>query len=275
MICHAPGTAGRSSGDRLTARPLSTAVTATPAGLPTAPPLEALAATIGDLKASLSTIREQMEAMRVAPGEGAPLPARELCAVPGSASAAAEAQAQAEPADWRHARAAMTGELINTRERLAAAEAAAATLQSDRERLVRRITELDRMLAKARTSEVVDGLVEQRKLTLEPVEAEEARAPGAGGELSALAAPELLRVARPALAGEAPPVVQPAGGREMARASQRLDVQAELALAQLRIAELSTALEAARLRHEAVTAEVTTLRSLTNGQIERFMGRAE
>ncbi len=250
------------------AAPLSTVMAATAAALPSAPPLEALAATIGDLKASLSTIRQQMEAMRLAPGEGGPLLSEELCAVPAAARAAA-------PADWQHARAAMTGELINTRERLAAAEAAAATLQSDRERLVRRITELDQMLAKARTSEVVDGLVEQRKLTLEPGEAEEARAHGAGGELSAIAAPELLRVARPALAGEAHPALQPTGGRDLARASQRLDLQAELALAQLRIAELSTALEAARLRQEAMTAEVTTLRSLTDGQIERFMGRAE
>jgi hypothetical protein len=238
------------------------------APLPATPPLEALAATIGDLKASLSTIREQMEAMRAAPESAALRPPAQACP-------AGVADAASGPSAWQHAKAAMTAELISTRERVAAAEAAAASLQTDRQRLVQRITELDQMLAKARTSEVVDGLVEQRRVTFEPIEAEPARSPDADGEISAIAAPELLRVARPALAGEAYPVLQPTGGRDLARAGKRLDLEAELALAQLRIAELSTALQAARMRQEAMAAEVTTLRSLTSGQIERFMGRAD
>jgi hypothetical protein len=244
------------------------AATAAPPSLPAAPPLEALAATLGDLKASLSAIREQMVALRAPPDGAAPPPPPPACALGAAA-------AESGPSAWQHAKVAMTAELVSTRERLAAAEAAAASLQTDRQRLVRRITELDQMLAKARTSEVVDGLVEQRRMTLERVEPEPSGAPDDSGEMSAIAAPELLRVARPALAGEAHPVLPPTERRDLARAGKRLDQQAELALAQLRIAELSTALQAARLRQEAMAAEVTTLRSLTDGQIERFMGHAD
>jgi hypothetical protein len=240
------------------------AAAATPAEISAAPALDQLASTLGHLKASLSAIRREMEAMRPAAG-GEPLTPAALC---GAAADAAPADGVPDEADWRHAEAAMTGELINTRERLAAAEAAAAALLIDREHLVRRITELDELLEKAQTSAVVDGLVERQRVSIEPV------APagfGAEPELSAASAPELLRVSRPALAGEAPATHKAAAPRDLARASHRLDLQAELALAQLRIVELNTALEASRLRQDAMSAEVTTLRSLTGGQIQRFL----
>ena len=52
----------------------------------------------------------------------------------------------------------------------------------------------------------------------------------------------------------------------------RLQLAAELALAQLKIAELSTALELARVRQAAIEAEVGTLRSLTDAKIRQFLG---
>jgi len=244
-----------------TAAPWAPAATATPAEKAAAPALDQLASTLGDLKASLSAIRQEMEAMRPAAG-GEPLPPAALC---GAAADGSPADGVPDEADWRHAEAAMTGELINTRERLAAAEAAAAALLTDRERLVMRITELDELLERARTSTVVNGLVERQRVSIEPAGF------GAEPELSAASAPELLRVSRPALAGEAHATPRAAAPRDLARASHRLDLQAELALAQLRISELNTALEASRLRQDAMAAEVTTLRSLTGGQIQRFL----
>jgi hypothetical protein len=229
--------------------PLPVALAATA----TSGPLDELAARIEGLKASLGTIREQMTAMRTGAA-----PPQDACAVadeedPGGA---------AGQADWRQVRAAMTGELIDTRERLAAAEGAAAALRQDRERLVGRILELDQMLAKAHTSELVDDLVE-RRAALEPVDPPPVEPPAR----PALATPGLLQVARPALAGEPLP---PDRAGAVRRSGSRLDLQAELALAQLRIVELNTALEAARRRHETMAAELTALRSLSGGPVARF-----
>jgi hypothetical protein len=150
----------------------------------------------------------------------------------------------------------MTGELTGLRERLAAADGALAELRRDREALVRHITDLDAQVQKARTRELVDALVEAQRPTMEP------EAPPAAG---------LMGMTPSALAAEPPPA-RADGRRDLARAGSRLDLQAELALAQLRIAELTTALDAARLREQAIEAEAASLRSLTDAQIKRFMG---
>ena len=81
-----------------------------------------------------------------------------------------------------------------------------------------------------------------------------------------------MRVTPSAFAAEPAPALAGAR-RDLVRAGSRLDMQAELALAQLRIAELTTALDAARLREQAVEAEADSLRSLTEAQIRRFMGQ--
>lgn len=220
--------------------------------------LDRLAGTIGDLKASLRAIREDLAAM-----DGpVPAPSEPACAAPVAASGRSaqeleelRASAAAERSAWQHAEAAMTGELTGLRGRLAAAEASVAELHEDREALVKRIRELDALVQKAYTGEVVEALVAVEQ----PPLAEPSR--GAG----------LLRVTQPALAAEAPPALKAAASPPLARTTSRLDLQAELALAQLRIAELGSALDSARLREESMAAEVTTLRSLTDAQIRRFM----
>lgn len=220
--------------------------------------LDRLAGTIGDLKASLRAIREDLAAM-----DGpVPAPSEPACAAPVAASGRSaqeleelRASAAAERSAWQHAEAAMTGELTGLRGRLAAAEASVEELHEDREALVKRIRELDALVQKAYTGEVVEALVAVEQ----PPLAE--RRLGAG----------LLRVTQPALAAEAPPALKAAASPPMARTTSRLDLQAELALAQLRIAELGSALDSARLREESMAAEVTTLRSLTDAQIRRFM----
>jgi predicted nucleic acid-binding Zn-ribbon protein len=218
-------------------------------------PLDQLTSTIGDLKASLSAIRQELADMHGAAAAGeaaAPPPAQELEEL--RASMAAERAAR------QHAEAAMTGELTGLRERLAAADAAVAELHQDREALVRRIIELDAQVQEARTSEVVEALVETPPEALEPAAAHLLPAVG------------LMRVTQPALAAEALPALKGAGDGQLTRAASRLDLRAELALAQLRIAELSTALDQARTREEAMQAEVASLRSLTDAEIRRIMG---
>ena len=86
------------------------------------------------------------------------------------------------------------------------------------------------------------------------------------------AAPErqlMLRVAQP---GPPPGSRERAAGQRPAPPVDRLQLRAELALAQLKIAELTTALESARLRQEGMEAEVSTLRSLTDAKIRKLMG---
>ena len=167
------------------------------------------------------------------------------------------ARTAAERAAWQHAEAAMTGELTGLRERLAAADAALVELRQDREALVRHITELDTLVQRGRTRELVDALVETQRPTIEPAEA--------------LPTTRLMRVTPSAFAAEPPPA-RAGARRDLARAGGCLDLQAELALAQLRIAELTTALDSARLREQATEAEAASLRSLTDAQIRRFMG---
>ena len=225
--------------------------------------LEHLAGTIADLAARLSAIREDLAAMHAATGTSDPDPVRlapERDQIPSalvSELEALRARTATERAAWQHAEAAMTGELTALRERVAAADAALAELRQDREMLVQHIGELDVLVRKARTRELVDALVETPATTIEP-----APAPPAA---------PLMRVAPSAFAAEAPQA-RSGAPRDLVRAGSRLDLQAELALAQLRIAELTTALDSARLREQAIEAEAASLRSLTEAQIKRFMG---
>jgi hypothetical protein len=227
-------------------------------------PLEHLAGTIGDLTARLSAIRQDLAALHAAspPPEvdaAPPDPAqRETRIALLNALEELRARIAAERAEWRHAKAAMTGELTGLRERLAAADGALAELRRDREALVRHITLLDAQVQKARTRELVDALVETQRPAIEPAEAPPAAS--------------LMRVTPSAFAAEPPPALAGAR-RDLVRAGSRLDLQAELALAQLRIAELTTALDAAQLREQAIEAEAASLRSLTEAQIRRFMGQ--
>lgn len=230
-------------------------------------PLEHLAGTIDDLTARLSAIRQDLAALHAAGAASdlADVPSDQLDRAQDESGIAwlealeeLRARTAAERADWQHAEAAMTGELTSLRERLAAADGALAELRQDREALVRHITELDAQVRKARTRELVDALVETKRPTIERAEAP----PVAG----------LMRVTPSAFAAEPPPAPARAS-RDLVRAGSRLDLQAELALAQLRIAELTTALDSARLREQAVEAEAASLRSLTEAQIRRFMGQ--
>lgn len=240
-----------------------------------AAPLEHLASTIGGLKASLGAIRQDLAAMHdatAASGFGGAA-ADQLCAVP---EAQAEtlialartleeqrADAAAERTARQHAEAAMTGELTALRERLAAADAAVIELRRDRELLVKHITALDELVQSARTDEVVDALVEAKPVAIEP----------AAAQAHALPAMGLMRITQSALAAEALPALGTGGGAHLARAGSRLDLQAELALAQLRIVELTTALDSVRLREEAMDAELGSLRALTESQIKRFLSQ--
>ena len=54
--------------------------------------------------------------------------------------------------------------------------------------------------------------------------------------------------------------------------SANLQLRAELALAQLKIAELSEDLRSTRAGQAALEAELNSLRALTDAKIKRFMG---
>ena len=242
-----------------------------------APPLDQLSLTIGRLKASLRAIRQDLEATRAAAGADETLRATvdRLCAVPlAEAQAArdaaasgleqARATAAGERAEWNHAEAAMTGELISLRGRLAAAEAAVARLTDDRATLVSRIVELDETLEPA-ASEVVAARDEPWQPS--PIHSAEAAEIKAGPQ-----PPLMLRAAPHDQPVIAPPPSAVAAGDRTPASGDRLQLRAELALAQLKIAELSTALESARLRQEAMEAEVGSLRSLTDAKIRQLLG---
>ena len=237
--------------------------------------LEHLASTIGDLKATLGAISQDLAAMHDPAaastiGEAA---ADQLCAVPEAQAETLIALARtleeqrtdaaAERVAWQHAEAAMTGELTALREQVAAADAAVIELRRDRELLVRHIAELDELVQSARTREMVRAMAEAEPPAIEPVAAQAHALPATG----------LMRITQSALAAEALPALGTVGGAQLARAGSRLDLQAELALAQLRIAELTTTLDSARLREEAMDAEIGSLRALTDGQIKRFLSQ--
>lgn len=225
-----------------------------------APPLDQLSLTIDQLKANLSAIRRDLEAAEQT--SGAPLD--RLCAVPlAEAQAArdaavselerARAAAAGERAEWERAEAAMTGELDSLRGRLAAAEAAVARHTGDRAPLAGRAVERD-----------------------------DAPEPGAGEGVGPPAEPWRTS---PILSAEAAEIEGAAARPPMPGAAQQgqaagvhaasddpLQLQAELALAQLKIAELSSALDSARLRQESMEAEVDTLRALTDAKIKQLLG---
>jgi hypothetical protein len=240
-------------------------------------PLDQLSVTIDGLKASLSAIRQDLETRR---GEADP-PARaieELCAAPlADAHAARDAAMSAleqfratfesERAAARAAAAATGDELSAVRDRLAAAEAEAAQLRTERAKLTSRIDELDAAVEEARTSEVVAALVEPRRGA--PIDSAQA------AELEAAPQRSLML---PVAAQLGPASIAPArsatgaDGKRPAPPVDGLQLQAELALAQLKIAELTMALQSARLHQEQVEAEVSTLRSLTDTKIRQLMG---
>jgi hypothetical protein len=87
-------------------------------------------------------------------------------------------------------------------------------------------------------------------------------------EVESVPQPPLLR--RPT--DSPPPAQAVAADKSAPAANDRLQLQAELALAQLKIAELSTALESARRRQEAMAAEVSALGALTDAQIKQLLG---
>ncbi len=139
-------------------------------------------------------------------------------------------------------------------EREAAADAVA-QLRSERATLKSRIAELEKVVKQLRTSELVAALVERP-----PVSSIET---AAAAELDAQPRREpVLNVATPVQTSE--PV---AGG-----GSANLQLRAELALAQLKIAELSEDLRSTRAGQVALEAELNSLRALTDAKIKRFMG---
>jgi predicted nucleic acid-binding Zn-ribbon protein len=236
------------------------------------PRLDQLSLTIGKLKASLSAIRQDLEA---AADQAPRTPLDRLCAVPlAEAQAArnaavskleqARATAARERAEWDHAEAAMTGELVSLRGRLAAAEAEVVRLTDDRATLVSHIVEIDETLGPSAGEEVAARAEPWRASPIHSAEA---------AEIEAVPQPApMLPVAQHDQPAVAPPPPAVATGNRAPASRDRLQLQAELALAQLKIAELSTALESARLRQEAMEAEVGTLRSLTDDKIRQLLG---
>jgi len=268
---------GGPAGAALAAAPLESGCPSQDESCGGAVPLDQLSLMIGNLKASLSALRQDLEARRDRAEDGEQAIVDELCAAPLAEAGAARdsaiseleqlrATAERERAAASAAAAAAGGELSDVRERLASAEAEVARLNEDRARLVNRIQELDAMFEKARTAELVAALAGAKSGA--PMDAAQAAEPEAAPE------PQLmLRVAQPGPAALVSPGSRAsAAERRSAPPVDRLQLQAELALAQLKIAELTTALESARLRQEGMEAEVSTLRSLTDAKIRQLMG---
>ena len=235
-----------------------------------ATPLDQLSTTIRDLRASLSAIRQGLEGQHGAPG--GPPAADQSCAPPlagpqaGRGPAAQEleqlhTQVEAERAEWRRSEAATAGELTSLRQRLADAGADAARLQGERATLASRVAELEQTLRQARTGELVASLA--RRPPASPIET------AAAAELEAApghpAGPKPTEPAQTTAAAAAGALAGAAGGAD-------LQLRAELALAQLKIASLTADLRSAHASREAVEAELTSLRSLTDAKIKRFMG---
>ncbi len=245
------------------------AATGAPVAGSQATSLDRLATTIGDLKASLSAIRQDLEA---GPGASGDLPAADqLCPAPPGGRAERDgaarelerlrAQIETERAERRRSEAASAGELTSLRQRLADAGADAARLQGERATLVSRIAELEQTLTQARTSEVVAGLVGRAPPS--PIE------PAAAAELEA--APTQPAGPNPAERAQASGTAA-AGVSAGAASATDLQLRAELALAQLKIAGLTADLRSAHASREAIEAELTSLRSLTDARIKHYMG---
>jgi chromosome segregation ATPase len=136
-----------------------------------------------------------------------------------------------------------------------------AQLRSERAALKSRIAELEKVVKQARTSEVVAALV--KRSSASPIET------AAAAEIDA--APRsgpVLKASEPAGSRGAVAADAPAS----ADGGAALQLRAELALAQLRITDLTEELESTRANQAALEAEVRSLRSLTDAKIKRFMG---
>jgi hypothetical protein len=189
-----------------------------------ATPLDQLSATIGELRLSLSAMRRDLEAVP-APQAGAPPALDALCGT-----------SPTEPADEREV----------------------ARLRTERATLEGRIAELEKVIKRLRTSEVVGALVERSPAS--PIET------AAAAELDA--GPRRAPMLKVAAAGQ----TSEAGAPAAADGEAGLQLRAELALAQLKIAELTDKLQSTRAGQAALEAELGSLRSLTDAKIKRFMG---
>jgi hypothetical protein len=126
---------------------------------------------------------------------------------------------------------------------------------------VSRIAELEQTLTRARTSEVVAGLVGRPPTS--PIET------AAAAELEA--APTHPPGPNPTERAQTPGTAA-AGAPAGAASGTDLQLRAELAQAQLKIAGLTADLRSAHASREAIEAELTSLRSLTDARIKHFMG---
>jgi cell division protein FtsB len=122
-------------------------------------------------------------------------------------------------------------------------------LRSERATLKDRVAELEKTINQMRTDQAGDALIKQ-----------------------ASAAP--VGTAAPATQPAEPAEVQPGAGpgRADGGGGEAAQLRADLASAQLRIAELSDELRSTRANKAALEAELSSLRSLTDDKIKQFMG---
>jgi cell division protein FtsB len=122
-------------------------------------------------------------------------------------------------------------------------------LRSERATLKDRVAELEKTINQMRTDQAGDALIKQ-----------------------ASAAP--VGTAAPATKPAEPAEVQPGAGpgRADGGGGEAAQLRADLASAQLRIAELSDELRSTRANKAALEAELSSLRSLTDDKIKQFMG---
>jgi hypothetical protein len=233
-----------------------------------APPLDQLSLTIGKLKASLSAIRQDLEAARAATGADEALRATidRLRAVPLAEAQAARDAATSELEQARATGRRRTGRVGSCRggdDRRARQSAGA---PGGRRGGGGRADGRPRDAGESAASEVIAARDEPWQTS--PIHSAEAAEIEAGPQI-----PLMLGAAQhDPPAGAPPPTRAVAAGDRAPASGDRLQLQAELALAQLKIAKLSTALESARLRQEAMEAEVGTLRSLTDAKIRQLLG---
>ena len=191
--------------------------------------LDRLSTTLGDLKSSLTAIREGLEGMRSSPEAAGPPPPDAACAAPAVVSGTPEVGAD---------------EL--------------ARLRSERAALKERIAGLEKVVKQARTGEATAARARgPLGSPIESAAAAEFDAPPRGGSVRTASQP----------AG-APGADAPAGADD----GTALQLRADLALAQLKITNLSEELTSTRANQAALEAELQSLRSLTDAKIKRFMG---
>lgn len=151
----------------------------------------------------------------------------------------------------------MTQELASLRQRLAKAQAEATRLQGERTTLAGSIADLGVVVEKTRTAEMISAPAER---------------PG-GSPIDSAEAMELGPMPGHGLVMDAGRAGQDAVAALSGKLdSDHLQLRAELALAQLEIANLSADLASARANYEALEAEADALRSLTDDRIRRLFG---